>query len=97
MPPATTQNPSPTPDPRSKYYYNIHHRWTRQATSTTSCSININKLSNNVQQMRIDFVDLELRGPTNGTCIMERLIISGQNVNDPIPVICGYNTGQHGM
>lgn len=25
----------------------------------------------------------------------ERLVITGQNINDVIPPICGYNTGQH--
>ncbi|KAJ8916035.1 hypothetical protein NQ315_010903 [Exocentrus adspersus] len=45
--------------------------------------------------MRIDFEDLELTGPTNGTCSDERLVISGQNTNNQVPVICGYNTGQH--
>lgn len=40
-------------------------------------------------------ISFQLRGPTNGTCVNERLIISGQNVNDIVPIICGYNTGQH--
>ncbi|RZC43179.1 hypothetical protein BDFB_008651, partial [Asbolus verrucosus] len=93
MPPVTTAAP-PTPDPRWKYYYRAR-RWRRQTDSTLSCTISVYKQSENIQQMRIDFIDLELKGPTNGTCVNERLVITGQNVNDQVPVICGYNTGQH--
>ncbi|KAJ8943914.1 hypothetical protein NQ318_019522 [Aromia moschata] len=62
---------------------------------TLSCMFSVYKASDNVSKMRIDFLDLELTGPTNGTCTNERLIISGQNANSQVPVICGYNTGQH--
>ncbi|XP_063924237.1 uncharacterized protein LOC135138242 [Zophobas morio] len=97
LPPTTAPPPTtalPTPDPRLKYFYKLR-RFSRQADTSLACAINIYKQSDNIQQMRIDFIDLELKGPTDGTCVTERLVISGQNVNDQVPVICGYNTGQH--
>ncbi|XP_048521994.1 uncharacterized protein LOC109540096 [Dendroctonus ponderosae] len=100
--PTTTPVPalSPTPDPRLHWYHRLVVSRTlakgRQSSSdSSSCGFTISKANANVQQLRIDFVDLDLAGPTNGTCMDERLVISGQNANDQIPVICGYNTGQH--
>ncbi|CAH1963133.1 unnamed protein product [Acanthoscelides obtectus] len=98
-PPATTSNPSPTPDPRltwpfskNGYKYGIEER---QGSNVLSCTFNVYKSNPSVNRMRIDFVDLELAGPINGTCTVERLVIMGQDGNDVIPDICGYNTGQH--
>ncbi|ENN75071.1 hypothetical protein YQE_08384, partial [Dendroctonus ponderosae] len=89
--PTTTPVPalSPTPDPRTLA------KGRQSSSDSSSCVFTISKANANVQQLRIDFVDLDLAGPTNGTCTDERLVISGQNANDQIPVICGYNTGQH--
>lgn len=96
LPPSSSTMPPPiTPDPRFPLVVSTR-RWSRQSDTTMSCTINIFKQNDNIQQMRIDFIDLELRGPTNGVCTIERLVISGQNINDPVPEICGYNTGQHG-
>lgn len=39
---------------------------------------------------------IQIRGPTNGTCLTDRFIITGHNTNDILPDICGINTGQHG-
>ncbi|KAJ8979796.1 hypothetical protein NQ317_001285 [Molorchus minor] len=93
-PTTTTEESGNTPDPRLTFYLYGKH-WARQGDDTLSCVFNVNKLNDNISKMRIDFLDLELIGPTNGTCMDERLIISGQNTNNQIPVICGYNTGQH--
>ncbi|XP_015836244.2 uncharacterized protein LOC658432 [Tribolium castaneum] len=91
LPPSSSTMPPPiTPDPR----FPITGGTTRQSDTTMECTINIYKLSDNVQQMRLDFIDLELRGPVNGTCSTESLVIQGQNINT-VPEICGYNTGQH--
>jgi hypothetical protein len=37
----------------------------------------------------------QLLGPTNGTCIDDQFIVTGQNTNSIAPIICGINTGQH--
>nr|CAI5828212.1 unnamed protein product [Callosobruchus analis] len=98
-PPATTANPSPTPDPRLTLpFLGNGYKWTiedRQGNNVLSCTLSVFKSNPSVNRMRIDFVDLELAGPTNGTCIVERLVIMGQDGNDIIPDICGYNTRQH--
>ncbi|XP_044260176.1 uncharacterized protein LOC123008447 [Tribolium madens] len=87
--PPSTMPPPITPDPRLPL-----SGTNRQSDTTMECTINIYKQGDNIQQMRIDFIDLELRGPVDGTCGTERLVISGQNIN-AVPEICGYNTGQH--
>lgn len=33
--------------------------------------------------------------PTNGTCVDDEFVISGQSINQYVPIICGINTGQH--
>ncbi|XP_050299803.1 uncharacterized protein LOC126738482 [Anthonomus grandis grandis] len=103
----TTTTIAPTPDPRLYwYYFGQNRRHTdkllsdivlgRQVISNTmSCIFSVYKTNSNIQQFRIDFIDLDLEGPTNGTCTNERLVITGQNSNSRIPVLCGYNTGQH--
>ncbi|KAF7286637.1 hypothetical protein GWI33_004670 [Rhynchophorus ferrugineus] len=107
--PTTTSAPTTTtgatPDPRLHWYYYTKGGDDmeledivsgRQSNSDSlSCVFNVYKTNSDVQQVRIDFLDLDLARPTNGTCQTERLIISGQNDNDQIPILCGYNTGQH--
>lgn len=34
--------------------------------------------------------------PTSGSCDQDQFVVSGQNTNHVIPIICGINTGQHG-
>ncbi|CAG9861112.1 unnamed protein product [Phyllotreta striolata] len=102
--PPTTANPSPTPDPRwgwmnydnNEYNYNTYDvELLRQSSDfTLNCIVTVNKINSDITKMKIDFVDFELAGPTNGTCTIERLVITGQNINNMIPAICGYNTGQ---
>lgn len=88
-PPPTTTTEDLRPDPRFQ-----RNRFGRQM-GTLECIFSVSKASSSVQQMRIDFLDLELLGPTNGTCVNEMLVISGSGISNQIPVICGYNTGQH--
>ncbi|XP_074041849.1 uncharacterized protein isoform X2 [Leptinotarsa decemlineata] len=90
--PPPTSSQSPTPDPR--FPLNSYKMESRQSDSSLLCTFSVYKINGKVSKMKIDFLDLELTGPTNGTCINERLVISGQNMNDIIPTICGYNTGQ---
>lgn len=37
----------------------------------------------------------KLKAPTDGTCMDDQFVVTGQNVNNIIPTICGVNTGQH--
>ncbi|KAK6625726.1 hypothetical protein RUM43_006025 [Polyplax serrata] len=59
------------------------------------CTLTLNKMNSNVQQLRVELVDFELKDPTNGACLDDRLVITGQDNNKIIPVICGSNSGQH--
>ncbi|XP_071057163.1 uncharacterized protein [Onthophagus taurus] len=60
-----------------------------------ACIFWVDKVSKEIQQIRIDFIDFELIGPSqNGDCFQEKFVVSGQNINN-IPIICGYNSGQH--
>ncbi|XP_030764365.1 uncharacterized protein LOC115888705 [Sitophilus oryzae] len=94
-----------TPDPRLHWYYYKKGRGDKElddvlsskqtSSDSLSCVFSVYKTNSDVKQIRIDFIDLDLASPTNGTCVTERLVITGQNSNDQIPVLCGYNTGQH--
>lgn len=52
-------------------------------------------LSRNVRQVLVEFLFFELLPPTDGDCLQDRLVVTGQAVNNNIPVICGITTGQH--
>ncbi|XP_018016718.1 uncharacterized protein LOC108673405, partial [Hyalella azteca] len=59
-----------------------------------ACSLTINRASNDICQMRVDFLQLELSQPdANGQCISDFLTVTG-GITDA-PIICGSNTGQH--
>ncbi|KAL4716114.1 hypothetical protein ACJJTC_013891 [Scirpophaga incertulas] len=60
-----------------------------------SCMFTLDKASTDVKQIRFDFVTFELLGPTSGTCQEDQFIISGQNKNSIVPILCGINSGQH--
>lgn len=40
-------------------------------------------------------LSFQLNRPTDGNCDDDQFIVSGQNVNFVVPVLCGINTGQH--
>ncbi|XP_073819676.1 uncharacterized protein [Musca autumnalis] len=63
-----------------------------QETMICVLIINVRK---NVQQLRLDFLMFELNRPTDGDCDEDQFVVSGQNVNFVVPVLCGINTGQH--
>ncbi|XP_075975318.1 uncharacterized protein LOC142976017 isoform X2 [Anticarsia gemmatalis] len=60
-----------------------------------SCAFALDKSSDDVTQIRLDFNAFELLPPTDGVCQDDQFIVSGQNVNNIIPILCGINTGQH--
>ncbi|KAF5284241.1 hypothetical protein FQR65_LT00241 [Abscondita terminalis] len=95
IPPTVSPMPNATIDPRLRYQLMMFLARQESTSNSLLCEFQVTKISNAVRQLRVDFLDLELRGPTNGTCVTERLVVTGQNRNDIIPAICGYNTGQH--
>ncbi|XP_045536046.1 uncharacterized protein LOC106713534 [Papilio machaon] len=60
-----------------------------------ACALTLNKTSNDIKQIRLDFAKFELMPPTSGTCDQDQFVVSGQNTNHVIPILCGINTGQH--
>ncbi|XP_011294130.2 uncharacterized protein LOC101889317 [Musca domestica] len=52
--------------------------------------VNVRK---NVQQLRLDFLMFELNRPIDGDCEEDQFVVSGQNINFEVPVLCGINTG----
>ncbi|XP_068617450.1 uncharacterized protein [Battus philenor] len=65
------------------------------SSTRLSCELTLNKTSKDVEQIRLDFTNFELLPPTAGTCEQDQFVISGQNKNNVIPILCGINTGQH--
>ncbi|XP_053987568.1 uncharacterized protein LOC128880976 [Hylaeus volcanicus] len=61
---------------------------------TESCQLTLLKSHPDVCQFRLDFLEFNIRGPetTNNQCIYDQFIVSGGN---PVPTICGSNTGNH--
>ena len=68
------------------------------------CRLKITKSSNiknnqyqkqPICQLKLQFVEFDLSKPVEGNCTQDIFSISGQNENNIIPRICGYNTGQH--
>lgn len=52
-------------------------------------------LARDVRQVLIEFLFFELLPPTDGDCLEDSFVVSGQAVNSQIPTICGIATGQH--
>lgn len=46
-------------------------------------------------QVRLDFEDFMLTPPVEGDCTNDTFVFEGANPGLEIPVLCGYNTGQH--
>lgn len=59
-----------------------------------SCTLTV-LLARNVKQVLVDFLFFELLPPSEGNCVDDKLIVTGQNINADIPVICGIASGQH--
>lgn len=58
------------------------------------CTFTVNPCSSTVCQLRVEFLDLSLVGPTgDGVCSTDAITVSGGASN--VPVICGENSGQH--
>lgn len=46
-------------------------------------------------QIRLDFLDFNIGRPTDGNCLDDKFSVWGNNINAPVPEICGQNSGQH--
>jgi len=58
------------------------------------CSITVEKVNKDVCQHRLDFDIMDIQQPDLSThqCTIDRFVVTG---GSPVPIICGYNTGQH--
>ncbi|XP_049872883.1 uncharacterized protein LOC126371610 [Pectinophora gossypiella] len=65
------------------------------STDRLSCVFTLDKASVDIKQIRLDFNNFELLPPNAGTCEQDQFVVSGQNVNNIIPILCGVNSGQH--
>ena len=64
-------------------------------TSPFNCRLTVNKLNNNICQLRLGFDQLSLAGPdVNGLCRQDQFTVIGAASAQP-PVLCGVNSGQH--
>lgn len=52
-------------------------------------------IARNVKQILVEFLFFELLPPTEGNCLDDIFVVSGQSVNNNVPNICGIATGQH--
>jgi len=100
--PASTTTPSPdygakktcgeSTSQNGTYFQNKGY----PATSDTvgSCELTVHKSGSNVCQLRLDFDKFVISQPeaTDHVCVDDQFIVSG---GQPIPAICGVNTGQH--
>ncbi|CAG7717029.1 unnamed protein product [Allacma fusca] len=65
------------------------------ANQVQTCNVQILKTTPLIKQIRLDFQIFSLRQPVAGSCDIDRFVVSGQNTNNVIPILCGQNTGSH--
>ncbi|KAJ0183295.1 hypothetical protein K1T71_001271 [Dendrolimus kikuchii] len=65
------------------------------STGRMLCTFTLNKATDEIKQIRLDFLSFEMLPPAAGACQQDQFVISGQNMNSIIPILCGINTGQH--
>lgn len=49
----------------------------------------------NVRQLLVELIFFELLPPVAGTCVDDQFVVTGQNLNGQVPILCGINTGLH--
>jgi len=67
-------------------------------TTAGQCSVNVQKCSPDICQLRLDFITFDIADPdanagTATQCLTDIFTVSGQTNN--VPGICGYNQNQH--
>ncbi|CAK9796678.1 hypothetical protein ANTPLA_LOCUS925 [Anthophora plagiata] len=74
--------------------YFVNPNYPSTFDGTISCQLTLVKSHPTVCQFRLDFIQFNIRGPetTNHQCVYDQFIVSGGN---PVPAICGSNTGNH--
>lgn len=76
------------------FYCNIVKQLISIAFSHYRCTLTVHPCSSTVCQLRIEFLDLSLVGPSgDGNCNTDAITITGGATN--VPVLCGENSGQH--
>ncbi|KAF0303663.1 hypothetical protein FJT64_024384 [Amphibalanus amphitrite] len=74
--------------------YFVNENYPGSFDSTGSCQLTVQKLSNNICQLRLDFDSFVIAQPepNNHLCQNDQFTVSGAA---PVPTICGINTGNH--
>ncbi|XP_063611876.1 uncharacterized protein LOC134785456 [Penaeus indicus] len=80
---------------RNRTYWSSPGPGSEVVTTGASCVLNVRKLSNNICSIRLNFSRFSLTPPNEGNCLRDHLAVSGQNINNFIPKLCGENSGQH--
>ncbi|CAL8116018.1 unnamed protein product [Orchesella dallaii] len=65
------------------------------ARGVSTCNINIQKISPSIRNIKLEFQQFILQPPNAGNCESDRFMVSGQNTNNIIPILCGNNSGGH--
>ncbi|XP_068082170.1 uncharacterized protein [Anabrus simplex] len=79
---------------RENITYFVNNGYPGPYDGTGSCQLTVNKIHPDVCQIRLDFDQFNIAGPepVNNVCTNDQFIVSGGN---PVPAICGINTGNH--
>ena len=74
--------------------YFVNPNYPSSDTGYGACTLTINRVNDNICQMRFDFTILQLAQPDEtGTCVNDFLTVTGGTTI--APTICGLNFGQH--
>jgi len=91
----TTSTCSSSISTNTTYIRNPNYPSTYTASSASTCSYTVNKVSDDVCQLRLDFQTFSgFYTGTSGACGVDDFEVSGQTGYNP-PTICGTNTGYH--
>merc|ERR1711997_344268 len=91
----TTSTCSSSISTNTTYIRNPNYPSTYTASSASTCSYTVNKVSEDVCQLRLDFQTFSgFYTGTSGACGVDDFVAKGQTGYNP-PTICGTNTGYH--
>merc|ERR1719222_29254 len=91
----TTSTCSSSISTNTTYIRNPNYPSSYTPTSAGTCSYTVNKVSDDVCQLRLDFQTMSgFYTGTSGACGVDDFEASGQTGKNP-PTICGTNTGYH--
>ncbi|CAG0917003.1 unnamed protein product [Notodromas monacha] len=83
--------------------YFVNQGYPGTVTTPGSCQLAINKCGPDICQIRLDFLQFQIGGPSNdqtnspntvGQCLNDQFLVTASGGTSS-PVICGKNTGQH--